>query len=140
MEEARKIEYRRHEFHHPPKSCKGTLLTLIYDIPYFPPCGIFPPLHILNEVLAGGGGGGGMGPGASWKPFSISAEEYQQLITAIKTTPIETIQPYARYAWLRPQFDDSFDGLTDYISWMRAVCEKHRETWHAKLRATGKMT
>jgi hypothetical protein len=30
---------------------KGTLLMLVYDIPYFPACGVFPPLHILNQVF-----------------------------------------------------------------------------------------
>ena len=36
----------------------GSLLTFIYDVPYFGACGICPPLHIANQIFARGKAGG----------------------------------------------------------------------------------
>ena len=139
MSDLRILRYKRHEFRHQPKWQKGTLLTFVYDIPYFPPCGIFPPLHILNQILSDGGGDGGMSPGASWEPFTLEIDEYESLVEAIKTTPIIDIEPHARYAHVPLKFDSSFDQLTSRWDWMKAVCEKHRDSWHAELRKAGKL-
>jgi hypothetical protein len=109
----------------------------VYDIPYFPPCGIFPPLHILNQVFSEGGGDGGMSPGASWKPFKISAEEYSSLIGELRSTPLTEIKPHARYVWIPVKFDPSFDHIQEWIEWMKAVCRKHRDSWHEELEKAG---
>src|SRR5690349_5190456 len=79
------IPYKRHAYLGRSRSevRKGALLTLLYDIPYFGACGIFPPLHILNQILLSGGGDGGMSPSASWKPFSISEAEYATLVDSV---------------------------------------------------------
>jgi hypothetical protein len=114
-------------------------VTFIYDIPYFPACGIFPPLHIINQVFSSGGGDGGMSPGASWEPFTISEEEYTVLKKTVANTSISEIEPYARYAHVQMKFDAEFDSIGDRFEWMRAVCEKHRENWHAELRKAGKL-
>jgi hypothetical protein len=45
------VQYVRHEFHGEDEHCEGTLLTLVYDIPYFSACGVFPPLAVVNEVF-----------------------------------------------------------------------------------------
>lgn len=135
----RTIKYRRHEFRHKPRAYEGTLLTFIYDIPYFPACGVFPPPHVINQVFSRGGGDGGMSPGASWEPFTISEEEYLALKEAVAETPIVEIAPLARYAHARLKFDPEFDHIEDQLEWTTAVCEKHRESWHAELRAAGKL-
>ena len=70
-----------------------------------------------------------MSPGASWEPFSISKEEYDALVEAIKATPISEIKPYARYSWLPFIFDEEFDHILDRYKWMKAVCEKHRDDY-----------
>jgi hypothetical protein len=110
---------------------------LVYDIPYFPACGVFPPLHILNQVFSHGGGDGGMSPGASWKPFTVTQEEYGTLVQAVKDTPLSEIKPYARYAWLPMKFDSSFDHIADWVEWMAAICAKHRDGWHEEQRRAG---
>jgi hypothetical protein len=133
MGNLRAVKYRRHEFRHKPTACEGSLLTFVYDVPYFDACGVFPPFHIINQILSSGGGDGGMSPGASWKPFTISTDEYEELAEAVRHTPVSEIRPHARYAWLQMKFDVEFDHLTDRIEWMRAVCEKHRDAWHAEL-------
>jgi hypothetical protein len=136
----KKIKYRRHEFRARSKSCNGTLLEFVYDIPYFPPCGVLPPLHILNSFFMHGGGDGGMSPGASWKPFTITQDEYADLAKAVKETPLVEIKPRARYAWVVLEVDASFDHLTDLADWAHAICEKHRDQWHARLRSVGKLS
>ena len=136
----REIEYERNEFHANPQKRRANLLAFIYDIPYFPPCGIFPPLHLLNQVLEKGGGDGGMSPGASWKPFSINDAEYAELIEAIEVTPLESVVSQARYAHLKPRIDRTFDDIQDYTKWMFAVCNKHRDSWHKELNAAGKLS
>jgi len=133
----KEISYEQHEYLHRPKVCKGTLLTLIYDIPYFPSCGVFPPLHILNQVFSRGGSPGGMGPGATWKPFTLSEEEYDVLVREVKTTPLSEIKTPARYAFLSLKFDPSFDHIEGLMEWSDAVCHKHRDEWHAELRRAG---
>jgi hypothetical protein len=129
----RTIKYKRHEFRHRPQHCTGTLLTFVYDVPYLDGCGVFPPLHVLNHLFASGGGDGGMSPGASWKPFSISPEEYENLVAEVLTTPVREIQPHARYARLTFTLDPEFDYIQDRMEWRREVCKKHRARWHEKL-------
>jgi hypothetical protein len=128
------IKYMRHEYINEPRSFEHSLLAFIYDIPYFGACGIFPPFHILNQIFLSGGGDGGMSPGASWEPFTISKEEYHQLCEAVKNTPVSEIKPYARYAWIPMKFDSEFYHIEDQNEWMRIVCEKHRDSWHAELK------
>lgn len=136
MEYTRTVKYLRHEFHGDPEPCENTLLTFIYDIPYFSACGLFPPYHIVNQVFSSGGSTGGMGPGATWEPFTISAEEYDRLVTALKDTRIAEIRPYARYAHLQMKIDHELDHMQDRIEWMRAACAKHRDRWHDELKNT----
>ena len=133
----REIEYTRHEPHGPDQDRKSDLLTFVYDIPHFPACGVFPPLHILNQVFSAGGNVGGMGPGATWKGFTISPEEYDVLVRQLKETCVSEIQVLARFAMIPMKLDPSLDHFQDPIEWMKAVCEKHRKEWHAALRETG---
>jgi len=103
--------------------------------------------------LSGGGSKGGMSPGATWEPFSISREEYQDLVEAVRTIPPEKLRDRARYAHLQFLFDPEFDGDAstypkypgfqklpfvpepkDYFEWMNAVCAKHRKSYHEAIR------
>lgn len=129
----REITYMRLELHHDPEERKGNLLWLVFDIPYFDACGIFPPFHIVNQIFLSGCCGGGMSPGTSCEPFSISEEEHAALVDAVFSTPRSEIAPHARYAWFPRQIDHSFDHIQDYVEWLTAVCEKHRDSFHQKL-------
>jgi hypothetical protein len=137
---------------------ESSLLTFVYDVPHLGAAGIFPPLHVLNEYLRHGGGGGGMGPSARWEPFTISAEEYGDLVAAIRAVPpASVVRPGC---WIPPafDFDPEFDGdpatykiypgyrhrppsmrklpagLETYFAWKAAVCAKHRDGWDDKVR------
>jgi hypothetical protein len=133
----RSVEYFREEFHYDPEPQGGSLLSFLYDIPYFPPCGVFPPLRLLNQFLALGSCGGGMGPGVTWEPFTLDEDEYSELVRAFETTPLAELKSQSRYAWVKPVFDHSFDEVNLYLAWAAAVCQKHRDRWKATLREAG---
>jgi hypothetical protein len=137
---------------------ENSLLAFVYDIPYFGACGVFPPFHLLNQLLLRGGSQGGMSPGATWEPFSLSPGEYRDLVEAVQSVPVESLRDRARYANLPYTFDPEFDGDPDtypvypgrkqmprhlppeleaYFTWSNAVCAKHREPWKAELRRAG---
>jgi len=126
------IEYVRHEFNGEPENQRAELSTFVYDIPYFGACGIFPPYHIINEIFMTGGSQGGMSPGATWLPFEIEREEYDELVQAIKNTDPKTLGETARYSWVKFDFDSSFDHIPKWEKWIFSVCEKHRDSYHKK--------
>jgi len=54
----REVRYERYEHRGGENSIHtGTLLTFVYDIPYFDACGEFPPLRIANQILLSGTAG-----------------------------------------------------------------------------------
>lgn len=122
-------KYIRHEFHHEPIEAEGSLLVMIYDIPYFSACGIFPPFHIINQIFSSGGGDGGMSPGASWEPFQISKETYQQLVLLVRQTDPLGLKNHSRFYQTQFIEDPSFDSIKDRLEWMKLVCKKHRERY-----------
>ncbi len=74
-----------------------------------------------------------MSPGATWEPFTISREEYDELLAAVTNTPLSEIQPHARYADLPLKIDHEFDQIQDRQEWSKAVCGKHRDNWKREL-------
>ncbi len=71
MVRLRTVTYKCYEFHEEPEPRGGSLLSFVYDIPYFGACGVFPPLHVVNQIFLRGGASGGMSPGASWEAFTL---------------------------------------------------------------------
>lgn len=124
------ISYKRVEFHGEPEPVVNDLLAFVYDVPYLGVCGIFPPYHILNEILSSGGSDGGMSPGAVWSPFQISEEEYAELIEAMAASVPEDLREKARYSDVRFETDPEFDDIRDRSRWVAAVCGKHRTNRH----------
>jgi hypothetical protein len=91
------------------------------------PWGIIPPLHVLNAYLATGGTNGGMGPGTTWKPFTITADEYTDLIAYLRGLDIEAIRPQHPYLYAKTlQVDPSFDHCTTFAAWIHETSEKYR--------------
>ena len=121
------MEYYQHEPHEDPVRIQADLVSFVYDVPYLGACGIFPPLHILNELLATGGGDGGMGPGASWQPFSLTEAEYQSLWQRIEATDPTTLA--ARYHQVKFRRDPAFEQVSDHLAWAHQVCSKHRDAF-----------
>jgi hypothetical protein len=126
------IDYKRHELHGNPVEKRAKISTFVYDIPYFGACGIFPPLHILNQIFETGGSEGGMSPGTTWDPFTITEEEYGRLVDIIARLDPKTLDDKARYTFIKFEFDADFDHLQDWDAWIRGVCKKHRDAYHSR--------
>ena len=126
------IEYKRHEFHGDPEERRAELPTFVYDIPYFGACGIFPPLHILNQIFETGGSEGGMSPGATWAPFTIDEKEYRCLVDKITRLDPNTLTNDSRYTCVKYELDASFDHIQDWESWISQVCNEHRDAYHTR--------
>lgn len=122
----RRVRYVRHEFPGRTSKREGSLLVLVYDTPGFGACGVFPPLHLLNQFLSTGGAQGGMSPGATWEPFALSEQEYRDLVAAVRAVAPKSLRRRARYADLPYTFDPTFDQHQDYAEWLIAVCARHR--------------
>ena len=132
----REVQYQRHEHTRPePETRRAPLPTFVYDVPYLGACGVFPPLHILNEILAGGGEVGGMGPGATWEPFEIGQDEYDELVRGLGALDPRTLGEAARYGDFTFTFDASFDDIRTRLEWLAAVCEKHRDAYHERIKS-----
>ena len=128
----RTVQYTRHEMLLEDESRTATLDVFVYDVPSLDVCGIFPPLHILNQILCRGGGDGGMSPGASWQPFALSESEYAALLPLVLEPDLNQLKTLARYTRLALKVDPEFDGIQDYFEWMQAVAAKHRDAhWNA---------
>ncbi len=121
----REIEWVQYEPHYDPKKMSGNIITFVYDVPYLAACGIFPPRHILNQVLSEGGGDSGMSPGSSWKPFSLSENEYNELLSEIEDTDPASLN--ARFTFVKYKRDPELEKTNKHLDWMRKACEKHRE-------------
>ncbi len=128
----KRIVYERHEFHGEPERRSAELSVLVYDIPYIGACGIFPPLHIVNEIFASGGSEGGMSPGATWQPFEISSAEYEELVEVIRFLDPQSLGDRARYTGVKYEFDSDFDDIREWQLWISAVCQKHRGSYHRR--------
>jgi hypothetical protein len=109
------------------------LLILVYDIPYFGGCGVFPPYPVISQIFSQGGSQGGMSPGATWDPFDISRETYQALLTQVRQADPQILKGLARYAWIQFWEDPSFDYIEDWLTWVGRVCQKHRERYHLEI-------
>ena len=120
------IRHTLHDPHHDPQQVVGDLLRLVYDIPYFAACGVFPPQHLANQWFSHGGGDAGMSPGASWKPFEITRSTYLELRAAVSKFDPADFEDSAEVFRMRFVFDDSFDYVGDRFEWAKLVCDKHR--------------
>jgi hypothetical protein len=122
------------EYLQAPEQRDESLLTFVYDVPYIDACGMFPPLHILNQILTRGASGGGMSPGASWPPFTISVAEYEELWSNIELTNLNDVR--ARYNQIDFLRDTEFDQIELWTEWVPAICRKHRAAYERRLRAS----
>jgi hypothetical protein len=131
-----KIEYYRHEPRRKPEKVTGNLVSFVYDIPHLPACGMFPPFHILNEILSEGGGDAGMSPGTSWKPFKLSKDEYTELWKLIEKTDLSSVKKNARFAEVKFKRDLELEYIKDRFEWMSQTCTKYREWYVEQLNKT----
>jgi hypothetical protein len=123
------IKYTRHEPHHEQEDREAPLSTFVYDVPYLGGCGIFPPLHILNQILENGGGDAGMSPSASWEPFYLTENEYDELCGVIEKLDPQSLYESARFCDAKFRLDHDLDHIQDRFAWLKAACDKYREIY-----------
>lgn len=128
----KEVEYFRHEFQGELEKMTGDLVSFVYDVPYLTACGVFPPLHILNQILIDGGGDAGMSPGASWTPFRLTEDEYNELWDSINNTDPSELSSKARYTFVKYIRDPEIESLTDRFEWMKEACARHRDWFRAE--------
>ena len=106
---------------------KALLVEFVLDILYLMnTSGVIPPFHVLNEVLRQGGSSGGMGPGTSWRPFSIKDAEYQELVeTLLKLDVAEAKKTHPYVYFERVIRDESLETSASYIDWLQGVSRKY---------------
>ena len=75
-----------------------------------------------------------MSPGTIWVPFEITEKEYIELKNAVLSIEPVDLKDVARYCDIQFEFDSEFDNIQNWIEWMALVCEKHRESYHRKIR------
>ena len=62
---------------------EGSVIDLLGRIPYLLSSHILPPLHVLNELLQIGHSDAGMSGGCRWNPFTLSQEEFRELVSVL---------------------------------------------------------
>ena len=128
----RLVSYKTHwSYFGPAVKRKASLADFMLDVLYLMEVnGVIPPLHVLNEVLAGGGNNGGMSPGTSWRSFTITAVEYQELVEALlnlNVTEAKKTHPYVSFQ--RVIVDESLRDSPNYIEWVKAIGSKYPQNF-----------
>ena len=129
----RTVEYERHEFHGEPEKVAAPIWAFVFDVPYLAICDVFPPLHVLNQLLESGGSEGGMSCGTTWQPFAISEAEYEELLALVLRPNREELEKYARYHTQQMCIDPEFDHIGKHLDWIMAVGEKHRDAYRKRV-------
>lgn len=73
----------------------GSVLSLLFSIPYFFVSEVIPPLEVVNEVLKKGVVEAGMSGGCRWKSFQLDTQEYSELVSELKKRNFAEITPPA---------------------------------------------
>ena len=124
----RLIKYKKHwSYLGPATKAEGSLAEFVLDVLYLMENGIIPPVHVLNEVLRSGGNNGGMGPGTTWRKFEIDDAEYEELVSALLSFDVSKAKKKHPYLYANHIVrDEELENCVDYLSWLRAVSEKHK--------------
>jgi len=123
------VKYKTHwSYLGPGVKREGLLAEFILDVLYLMEhSGVIPPLAVLNQVLQSGGNSGGMGPGTTWKPFTITKQEYDELVAMLLNLDVaqaKQVHPYLTFE--RIIIDEELDACTDYLDWLQRVAQKYQ--------------
>ena len=114
---------------------KGSLVDLLVDYPFtFRSIGeqndqhLFPSYEVVNQMCQGGGTDGGMSPGATWKGFAISREEYDGVVEQFKHwQPDKYYRGDHPYAPFKIYFDEDLNQQYRFPEdWKRAFILKYK--------------
>jgi hypothetical protein len=67
-----------------------------------------------------------MSPGTSWKPFSISEDEYQELVEALLSLDItEAKRNHPHMSFENVTVDETLHHCATRLEWLKAVSTKY---------------
>jgi hypothetical protein len=90
----KRIQYTIYAIHDIDEDTEGTVVDLLFDIPYMVGWGgPFPTRDELNEILRAGISDAGMSGGCEWEPFELSESEYDEVVAGIQHDPRLTERP-----------------------------------------------
>jgi hypothetical protein len=130
----RLVKYVRHDDRGPSVPVEAPLWGFLLDVPYLGAAGVFPPLRLLNQVLAAGGKKWVVG--ATWEPFQITADEYQEAIPNVLVPPSQLLERYSRTPWQVFELDPELDDCADYDEWFKITMHKHGQAWGLRMALT----
>lgn len=79
------VTYETYDFHDVTGRKTGTVVDLLFDIPYLiGPRTHLPPRDELNGLLRKGIKDVGMSGGCRWGPFELSPDEYAEVVAAVE--------------------------------------------------------
>jgi hypothetical protein len=126
-EEMKTITYKTHWSAGAGVKRKLPLSEFILDIFLIGADGVLPPFHVLNEFLQEGGNNGGMSPGTTWKPFTITESEYDELVETLLRLNVEDAKrthPYINF--MKIQVDESLHHHPTYYQWQAGIALKYQ--------------
>ena len=89
----REITYKMHFPYAPAVKKRAILAHFLLDVPYLiSRSGIIPEFPALNERLLTGGNSGGMSHGITWRPFQITHEEYDDIVSYFLNVDVDALR------------------------------------------------
>lgn len=134
MSELLLVPYVQHSDRGPSRRTEAPIWAFLFDVGYLGACGVFPPLHLLNQVLRTGGKHPGV-TGTSWEPLELTQDEYAAILPNILSPDPAALEKYSRFPWQRFRLDAELERCTDYMDWHRRACSKHAGEHGARLAA-----
>lgn len=121
------VQYKKHwSYSGSAVKSRSPLADFVLDVMYLMGRGVIPPLHVLNEVLRQGGDNGGMGPGTSWKPFEVTEEEYNEMVSVLLTMDVQEARKRHPYLFSDQIVEDEELGkCLNHITWLGEVAKKY---------------
>jgi hypothetical protein len=93
---------------------EGNTSELLKNIPYLLSAGVIPSADIINEVLAKGRDDSGMSGGASWTPYQVDTNGFEELVTQLKA-----IEHYKSLEYIEP--DSWVSNFEDWNVWVMYI-------------------
>ena len=87
---------------YPSNPVTRSLADFVEEIPYFLTFNLIPPLSVINEEFRTGEHDAGMSGGCVWEPFTITQEEFDELVQELQNRGLRSI---AQPQWVKTRTD-----------------------------------
>ena len=128
----KKVKYKVSWDLNKPQEREGELYELFIDYPYsFRRLSneekLIPSFEVLRGIALQGGGSGGMSPGATWEPFELTRQDYEDLILKLMNLDYEKEKKAHPYLPEKFIIDQELNKHNEgYKSWQKRFVLKYR--------------